>query len=418
MCLSFISDLQVVILNKNHYMNQVELLKSFRNIYKLIKVKYDQKKKEDDEFDFSSSLSEDNIDYMMKLIDEEESISELEEDTLESESDDAYADITKDDFSNYLKVFSKNVKTIFLINDSALHEYQEIDKELIKNQFFQNLKSQVEGESAIHYINIKEPDSYESFLKGINDMLLNECSKFSEVTANFENISLFKMNPTYIRIRIYGSQWKDELKNMVNMRNLEIISNSSKEENAFHNVSKLSNELAQITPSIDTDFSNECNLILYPLESIGIKKNRSLYSLELQKSAESELECLKKRITGNVFLSEEEIDLFTKTHFNFLKTEFFDIIKISCEEKIHNIIYQENYDILENQMKADKEKINNIFKSFIEKNKIRKNIKEQDVKKKIQEGANYCMKETENIREIKIVIQTKKDLKSEMKQDF
>lgn len=97
---------------------------------------------------------------------------------------------------------------------------------------------------------------------------------------------------------------------------------------------------------------------------------------------------------------------------------FYDIIQLTSSEKIYNIIYEENFDIVEIQMKKSKEKLNEIFKPYIEKIKIKKNPQEQNLQEKIKKGANYCMKETENLREIKVTVQIKKDLKSEIEQDF
>lgn len=82
------------------------------------------------------------------------------------------------------------------------------------------------------------------------------------------------------------------------------------------------------------------------------------------------------------------------------------------------MIYEDNYDVLENQIKNDKVIINSIFKEFFDKINIKKNPKKQDIKEDIKKGTNYSMKETENLREIKVTVQMNKDLKTEIEKDF
>ena len=69
-------------------------------------------------------------------------------------------------------------------------------------------------------------------------------------------------------------------------------------------------------------------------------------------------------------------------------------------------------------MDEGKIKINEIFKPFIEKINQKKNPEKKDIKLKIKEGANYRMKETENLKEIKVTIEVNKDLKSEIEHLF
>lgn len=107
--------------------------------------------------------------------------------------------------------------------------------------------------------------------------------------------------------------------------------------------------------------------------------------------------------------NEEQIDLLKKSHFIFLMNELFDIVKLTSTDKFINPIYEDNLDILENQIQVSEKIINEIFKPFLEKTKIKKNLKEQKIKERIWKGANSCMIETENIREIKVAVKINKD---------
>lgn len=112
------------------------------------------------------------------------------------------------------------------------------------------------------------------------------------------------------------------------------------------------------------------------------------------------------------------MNVMLNTYVDFLKNEYFDIIRWNTKEKIYDMIYEENYDFVENQIKTDKNKIDELFQIFIDKINTKKNTVEQDIKEDIQKSTNYAMKETENLREIKVNVQVNQDLKSEIEQDF
>lgn len=408
--LTIISDIEVVVLNKNYYEDQFSLMRNIKEIINSFKSKF-QEKKSSRSVLFSSSSSDDK--------DEEESENdEIEEDIWDDQNDDK--DIKNDIGESLPKVFIKSAEIIFLINDSSVESSLDMEENFVEIEFFQDQLSEIDKEfkSIIHFINVKRPDSYEAFLYSLVGELKYESTVFSEVKANFNAISLSKMNLGYVHIRNHLPDWKKYLKEMITKLKKEMEIKSSGTENQYILVSKISNEVAKITPLIDINFRGECNSILSDLNSTGSKQNRELYLKELQKSADSHLLFLTDKINEKYFWTEEQMDLLTKTHFSFLKDEFYDIIQLTISEKIYNIIYEENFDIVEIQMKKSKEKLNEIFKPYIEKIKIKKNPQEQNLQEKIKKGANYCMKETENLREIKVTVQIKKDLRSEIEQDF
>lgn len=188
--------------------------------------------------------------------------------------------------------------------------------------------------------------------------------------------------------------------------------------NSFIIISNLKQEITAVIPSFDDEFNNEINSILAEIKSEGNKKNRDLFESEIKISSQIYLDYLKEKINSKFYWTEEQMDLMLNTYIDFLKEEFFDIIQLNSTEQIYNMIYEDNYDIVENQIKNDKIKIQELFKAFIDKINTKKIPKEQDIKEDIQKGTNYAMKETENLREIKVTVQINQDLKSEIEQDF
>lgn len=130
------------------------------------------------------------------------------------------------------------------------------------------------------------------------------------------------------------------------------------------------------------------------------------------------MDYLTKKINSKFYWTEEQMHLMINAHIIFLKNEFFELIKWNSNEKKYNMVYEDNYDVLENQIKNDKVIINAIFREFFDKINIKKNPEKQDIKEDIKKGTNYSMKETENLREIKVTVQMNKDQKTEIEQDF
>ena len=95
-----------------------------------------------------------------------------------------------------------------------------------------------------------------------------------------------------------------------------------------------------------------------------------------------------------------------------------NIIKILSDEKIYSFIFSDNHDILDAQIKNDKEKIKKLFSSFEEKMKKKQKSKEKDIMQSVKKGTQYVIKETENLKEIEVTIKADSDLKSVIEQDF
>ena len=60
----------------------------------------------------------------------------------------------------------------------------------------------------------------------------------------------------------------------------------------------------------------------------------------------------------------------------------------------------------------------NRYSIYIENINFKKSIKEQYVREKMKMSTNYAMRETENLKEIKVTVEVDGDLKDEIEQDF
>lgn len=313
----------------------------------------------------------------------------------------------------------KNYKIIFLVDDEINKFNDEINEKLNENNFFIEIKLNFgKNEVFINYINTKHLETYEAFFTSFNAILISSNSRFSDLKTNFPCINLFKFSPIYSKLLCNESTWKKELKRIISERYSQIESSQVEKENSFAIFSRLKDEITEIALLIDNDFIKECRSVLSEIKSEVNRKNHDIFESEIQKSTKTYLKYLKKKINSKFYWTEEQMNVMFNTYVNFLKNDYFDIVRLNTKEKIIDMIYEENYDVVENQIKNDKVKIDKLFITFIDKINSKKNPIEYDIKKDIQIGTNYAMKETENLREIKVTVQVNQDLKSEFEQDF
>ena len=170
-------------------------------------------------------------------------------------------------------------------------------------------------------------------------------------------------------------------------------------------------------PSYDIDLRNQCISGFEYFKKNFFKTNHAQFSRELNISAASHMEYIKYQMGMKTFLTEQQMDAFQNSHIQFLKDEFLDIIRLIDENSIYSI-YEENYDILEDRINNSKDLLYSFLEPFRDQVYRKKTIQTMDIKEQIQKGSNYTMKERENIREVKVIIQINKNLKSEIEQDF
>ena len=391
--LSLICDIKIMILNQNYNNEQIEFMKN------IIKINQQYQKESNSSDNSKNDLFSESISSSDENNEEEVENNEEEE----------------EDFEFASKVICKDSKIIFLINDASISFNKKIEQIIHENTFFMNISSHIDDESRIHYINIKDTKTYESFLVSLNEIIVNKCSIVDEVRNNFNAIKYSEICGIYIDLFI--DERMPELKKIIHQRYSMLISNQIFKGKAFVTLNKLRNEICQFFPSYDKKFIEESNSILRNLQESS-KEDRDFFASELEISSKSHLSFIKKTLKTRFFLDEKKLNTFKVCHKNFLKQELFDIIQISCLNQYVDFIYRDNFDIVEKQIKKDNKKIINMFKDFDELNQIKKDVRENEAKESFQKGSNYSMKETENIREIKVAIEINQDVKSVIEQDF
>lgn len=135
------------------------------------------------------------------------------------------------------------------------------------------------------------------------------------------------------------------------------------------------------------------------------KKKKEIIISELKISSDSHLNFIKESLAKKLFWKQYQLTIIMNTHKRFLEEEFFSIISEICSEMIYDIVYEDNFDILETQINEDKDIIIEIFEPYQQKIDTKNDLKEEKLEDNLNKGTNYLMKETENIREIKVSVQ-------------
>lgn len=178
------------------------------------------------------------------------------------------------------------------------------------------------------------------------------------------------------------------------------------------------NEVYIMFPIYDTYILDICNSILSKLREQVFHNSRDFCISEIKESSELNLSYINELLNSNFYWTMEQLNLIKENHFRFLTEEYFDIVHARFYEDDFDVFFENNQDIVDDLIKEDNQKINAIFKEFIEKIDAKMKEKEKDANEEILKGVNYVMKESENLREIKVTVEIGSDLKSEIEQDF
>ncbi|KAK8840710.1 hypothetical protein M9Y10_030486 [Tritrichomonas musculus] len=433
--LSVISDLEIVVLDNCHYLDQIDFMKSMKEVFQLIKKQVDSKenndKKSSDSEEFmNEDINNDEEDNRIEFDDESDDDDddfELEEDKWEDQ-DIEVQEIQEDEednnegISDSLRSFFgllKYSKTIFLINDPTVQINKEIEKQIRDNMFFDDIEFQFKYDSHIHYINVNDIASYGPFLSTLTNSVIGTNTVYNHFESCIMFVDVFHCCSSFAHFRSWSSSYAGRLKNIIYDRYSMLESSRSlRKTSSFALLSELRKEVSKIGPSFDIDFRNECENVLLSLKDYLNQKDHEVYSKELLKSSDSHLDYIRNKMNTKVYWTEQQMEAIKHDHIQFLKNEFFDIIKLNCIDKIYNVVYEANIDILKNQINDDMASIDAIFEPFVKRIELKKSANEKSLKEQIKKGANYALKETENLREIMITVQINKDLKTEIEQDF
>lgn len=376
--LSLISDLEIVVLNKNHFVEQIKFIETIISITKHA-------------FDKSKQNSGNKLQINSPLL----------------ISNNSTKDFYLDEKEKPLIV--KDSKIIFLINDEKvdINQTPQINENIMK------FKKETEKEIKFHFINVNNLNTYEHFLNSLNDILLLSTTIFTEVWYNF-TVIIPKFCNIYIDLKKnHESDLIRELKTII-LNRYSILTKIDCLKPIYY----IWNEIYTFFPAYETDLFKKCNSILEDLKLKVCQNSRTYCISEITKSSELNLAYINELINSKLYWTMEQLELIKENHFQFLNEEYFDIVHARFYEDDFDVFFENNCDIVENLIKEDDQKISEIFKIYIEKIEVKKKEKEIDVNEEILKGANYAMKESENLREIKVAVEVGSDLKSEIEQDF
>ena len=183
--------------------------------------------------------------------------------------------------------------------------------------------------------------------------------------------------------------------------------------NCMKIISKLQKEISEVSLSFDFAFQEQCKFIIENLKIQVNKNNREICKSEIKTSSKLKKKTLSK-YQNHEFKSIEKVQNIINEHIQFIKEEFFNIIQSLSDKKFLNVLYEDNIDILNNQINEDIRDINN----FVEKKKTECDKNYSNNEYLIDPGTNYSIREAQNEKELKILIDVGKDLNTEIKQDF
>ena len=183
-------------------------------------------------------------------------------------------------------------------------------------------------------------------------------------------------------------------------------------------MSKLHEEFTTFSPLTDKDFRVECSTNYSLMRKTFTTVNDNSVVDELRKSSEKNLEILQKYLTDENYWTKNQISNMIDSNTRFLKKEYFSIIKSIADPKLFPLVYQDNKEILDAQIKESNEKIKKFAEKILDKFKKKNDVIDVDAEESSKKGTNYTLKETENLRELKIEVKTADKLETVIEQDF
>ena len=409
--LSIISDIEVVILNKHHYMDQIDLIKKINNIKHshIVAAKLKPVKKE----------KEKNVE-ISKI--------QLNSDDFSSDGDDDFdletgmnpstknIDINLNNLDLIIEnnnCFKKETKFIFLVNDESIKGDIINMKE---SEFLSKIRKEINSSfMKIHYINVNDSLTYRCFLTSLNQFSFDVKNRINDVLNNFQLYHLTEISSMYINLKS-ETNLKSELKNVIERRFVQFQENNFDQSDDFNLLSKLNDEITKIYPSIDSIFYYECNVILNEIKDKISHENDDVFITELNTSSINNLNYLKEVINSEIYWTPEKKNSIEISHINFLRKEFYSIISKLYSRKDFARIFDSSLSILEYQICEDRKLIHDFFVD-LENNYEKSEDKIVDLMDEMNERTNYSIRENEKEREIKVVVESG-NLTDEIPQDF
>lgn len=372
--LYFISDLVITILDENYFASQFDL-----------------------------NMQMEKIIQNFVIYENKQSSAQIEN---EDDNDDNHENVDKK--SSLLTLFNNNfvkkkLKLITLFNHKNIF-YNSI---LIRPKHFY-----YEEDMHPNFIKINDPYTYQGFINSFNVLLMRhkkQISTIKEIKMNFQYLPLFEMSSDYFYLKDDPLKLKQKITKMY-----KLLKKDAQNSNSFIIISKLQEEILKSFPILDREYANQCNLIITELSHEINQGKSNIIANELSISSKNNLTYLSKMTEDECYLTEDQMDNIKNSHINFLKNEFFNIIKsIYPKEKIPDV-YHDNENILLDQIKKDFHSLSLIFTKFVQKLKIQKLEKSIEM----EQGTNYTIRERENEREIKVRVEINGDIEKLIPTDY
>lgn len=274
--LLIISDINVIVLNKSFYQEQIDLIKTLNYLKWTFIYMYKDIKSIDQE-DYSSD--DDCEDYSI-----------LKDDRVNIK--------TINDFS---VIQNRQFKNIILINDKAINSCK-----IIKDEF---IKINIEDiDFKINYINVHDKNTYYVFMSSIIDLTEDIDTNFKQAFEKFNYISLTETGTTFINLRL-KKNWESNLETLINNRfnQFKQINNSKYSE--LFILSQVEKELSNFKILFDEVFLNKYNSIITEIRNRINQKNNDYIKNELSNSSEIYVKYLETVINMKLFLFDDKNDI-------------------------------------------------------------------------------------------------------------
>lgn len=427
--MSIINHIEIVILNKEHFNDQLKIIRMINNIKYSYKTHHQTST--DNSYTSLSYSTDIPFDDNSSDGDEDFVAQSKEEDEDEEEERRCNRNITTpavfggDVFSKIVGRFSDLRRYIFLVNDNSIHDdFNETSQSPlfrdINDMIYQDKHSSKEGNVnltfKINYININEPKTFRDFLDIFIQYVNDSNENYEDAIKKTSCTKTSLVSSMYLKIKS-KKDYQEELKKCINIRYGQLLKESNGEQNELEILSKLKKELIQSCPLVDDSYNNSCNACIKESIDEIISRNGGYMSRSLRTSSNEHLNYLGQVINNEKYWTDDEKDWIKKNYINFMENEFFTMIKIYYTE-IYRVHAFEK--IKPDFDKIVEEGIQLIDQKFVEfKNNLDKNNKQKtvDLDVTMRSATNYTIKETENVRQIKVEAQSS-NWEDEIGQDY
>lgn len=418
MFLTMICDIEIVIFNE-YYHHQIDQINKLRQNY----IELNEKEKNDDESNENKRIK----DKIQKQIESQRNYN------ADDNEDDDFDDNEKQDeiiniINNYFDVSQKQNEIINI--NSMNNDFADIDTSLLNRKIYyifllnnekldinikkmkssrhrKNLLYNLHGSEDCYYINVDNPITYELFLQTLNESALKHDTRYEDFRKRLSLFPLTQVCTRYIDMKNNKLKIEEDI-----CRRIKILSKSTISKVRL--IKLLSNEINIIIPKFDKFCLEKCREAI-----LNREKNvfNEILVKETEISSRNNLKYLSKIIDDQIYITPQMKVNYMNNHLNFLKEEFYSILKTMCDKNIFIQLYQDNYYIIANQYDKDIKIINQMIGDIETRNAMSIRRKTVKLTYKLKSATNYTIRETENVREIKLMVEAG-CLKDAIDQDF